>query len=129
VLLSVSKTMGDGLDAIFFEFECDGVPCVSRQITLTHLNFDTSVMFTDMTTVTYQGTVSIAGTRQFNPAGNPCPIADAKVCAFNHFGTNELIVCRTTDTNGMWLCCFSFFFLSSSFLLSLTSLVHLCLVY
>jgi hypothetical protein len=75
-------------------------PCTSRTITVSHLTFDNAVTFTDMTTVAYQGIVSIAGTSTFNDA-NACPISGATVCANNHYGANEQIVCRETDSNGM----------------------------
>ena len=101
VNISVSKTTGAGSDVIIYQFECDGTPCTSRTISATHLSFDNTADFTDVTSVALQGTISIADTKRFNTAGNPCPIEGAKVCAVNHYGTNEQFVCRETDLNGM----------------------------
>jgi hypothetical protein len=108
VLVNVTKTMGSGASAVQFVFECDGLPCTSRTITVSHLTFANTMIFTDMTTVAYQGTVSIAGTGSSNlPSLNPCPISGATVCVLNHYGTNEPIVCRETDSKGsLILCCF-----------------------
>jgi hypothetical protein len=95
--MHISKSIGP-LD---FVFECDGRPCTSRTLTVSHLTFDNSVAFTDMTTVAYGGIVSIADTGSFNlPSTNPCPIAGATVCVNDHFGVNAQIVCRDTDANG-----------------------------
>ena len=100
VLVSVAKTTGSGADAVTFVFECDGLPCTSRTITVSHLTFANNMIFTDMTTVAYQGTVSIAGTGSSNSGNNPCPLSGATVCVLNHYGANENVVCRETDSNG-----------------------------
>ncbi len=105
VLVSVAKTIGSGASAVEFVFECNGLPCTSRNITVSHLSFDNTMEFTDMTTVAYQGTVSIAGTNSSNlPSLNPCPISGVTVCVLNHYGVNEQIVCRETDSNGLFTC-------------------------
>jgi hypothetical protein len=104
VLVSVAKTTGSGADAVTFVFECDGLPCTSRNITVSHLTFANTMIFTDMTTVAYQGTVSIAGTGSSNSGNNPCPLSGAKVCVLNHYGANEQIVCRETHSNGSFYC-------------------------
>ncbi len=103
VLVNVSKTIGSGASAVEFVFECDGLPCTSRTITVSHLTFANTMMFTDVTTVAYEGTVSIGGTGSSNSANNPCPISGAKVCVLNHYGVNEKVVCRETDSNGQFL--------------------------
>ncbi len=104
VTVSVRKTIQSGASNVVYTFACDRNPCTNRTVTLSHLSFDKTVDFTDTTTVPVQGTISIAGTKQFNTAGNPCPIELAKVCAVNHYGANEQLVCTETDINGMSLC-------------------------
>ncbi len=100
VTVSVRKTIQVGSSNVAFTFACDGYPCTNRTVALSHLAFDKTADFTDTTTVAVQGTISIAGTKEFNSAGNPCPIELAKVCAINHYGANEQLVCRETDING-----------------------------
>jgi hypothetical protein len=100
VNITVSKTVGSGNMTVNYIFDCEGVPCSSRTITANHLSFDNEVDFSDVTTVAFQGTISIAGTKQFNTAGNPCPIEGATVCARNHFGIGEQLVCQETNLNG-----------------------------
>jgi hypothetical protein len=105
VRVSVAKTIGSGASAVEFVFECDGLPCTSRNITVSHLSFANTMIFTDMTTVAYQGTVSIADTKSSNlPRQNPCPISGATVCVLNHYGTNEQVACNQTDSNGSFNC-------------------------
>ena len=99
-MVSVSKTIGTGSDAVAFEFTCDGLPCTNQTRSLTHLTFDNVVDFTDITNVAVQGIISIATTKQFNTAGNPCPIEGATVCAVNHYGGNEKYACDDTDLAG-----------------------------
>ncbi len=101
VTMTVQKTIQSGSDNVVFTFECDGNPCTNRTVALSHLSFDKTVDFTDTTSVAVQGTISIAGTKEFNTAGNACPIEFATVCAINHFGVNEQLVCRDTDINGI----------------------------
>jgi hypothetical protein len=101
VTMTVQKTIQSGSDNVVFTFECDGNPCTNRTVALSHLSFDKTVDFTDTTSVAVQGTISIAGTKDFNTAGNACPIELATVCAVNHFGVNEQLVCRDTDINGI----------------------------
>ena len=55
--------------------------------------------FYDVSTVTLSGTVSVANTAQYNK-GTPCPVVGAQVCAVNHYGIHEKIVCTTTDAHG-----------------------------
>ena len=100
VTVSVRKTIQSGSNDVVFIFACDGNPCTNRTVALSHLSFDKTADFTDTTTVPVQGTVTIAGTKEFNTAGNACPIELAKVCAVNHYGANERLVCRDTDING-----------------------------
>jgi hypothetical protein len=104
VTVSVRKTIQSGSNNVVFTFACDGNPCTNRTVALSHLSFDKTADFTDITTVAVQGTISIAGTKEFNTAGNPCPIELAKVCAINHYGANEQLVCRETDINGESCC-------------------------
>jgi hypothetical protein len=100
----VSKSVGSGNQTVSYNFECDRNPCTNRTIVLSHLTFDNTADFTDVSTVAFQGTVSIAGTGPFNlPSLFPCPIEAAQVCAINHYGANEPLVCRETDLNGMGL--------------------------
>ncbi len=87
--VSVRKTITSGSDTVAFTFACNGNPCTNRTVALSHLGFDKTADFTDTTTVPVQGTVTIAGTKEFNTAGNACPIELAKVCAVNHYGANE----------------------------------------
>ena len=101
VTVSVRKTIQAGKDTVDFTFACDGTPCTSRTVALAHLLFDKTADFTDTTSVSVEGTVSIAATKEFNGAGNPCPIELAKVCAINHYGANEQLVCRDTDAYGV----------------------------
>jgi hypothetical protein len=100
VTINVRKVIQSSAGDVVFSFACDGNPCTNRTVALSHLSFDKTVGFTDMTTVAVQGTISIAGTKEFNSAGNACPIEKANVCARNHYGTNEQLVCRETDING-----------------------------
>jgi hypothetical protein len=58
--------------------------------------------FVDISAVVVSGTISIADTAQYN-GQIPCPIIDARVCAFNHFGVKEELVCTTTDAYGLLL--------------------------
>ncbi len=97
--MSVSKTTGSGNQTVFHEFECDGIPCTSRNITLEHLSFDSVLAFTDVSTVALSGTVSIAGTKD-NNNGFPCGIDGVTACAIFHYGRNEDLICRTADVNG-----------------------------
>jgi hypothetical protein len=116
VNISVAKSTPNGNSTIEFDFECDGIPCTSRTATISHLTFDNVVDFTDVTTVAIQGTISIADTKPFNTAGNPCPIEGARVCAVNHYGSNEKFVCRDTDLNGV--CAQVLFFMFSCIIAS-----------
>ncbi len=100
MVVSVSKATGSGNQTVFHEFQCDGIPCTSRNITLEHLSFDSVLAFTDVTTVALSGTVSIAGTRNFNNL-IPCGIDGVTACAVFHYGHNEDLICRTADVNGM----------------------------
>ena len=104
VTVSVRKTILSGSNNVVFTFACNGNPCTNRTVALSHLSFDKTADFSDTTTVPVQGTISIAGTKEFNAAGNPCPIELAKVCAINHYGANEQLVCRDTDINGACVC-------------------------
>jgi hypothetical protein len=106
VTVSVRKTIQSGSNDVVFTFECDGNPCTNRTVALSHLSFDKTADFSDTTTVPVQGTISIAGTKEFNTAGNACPIELAKVCAINHYGANEQLVCSDTDINGKSLCAY-----------------------
>jgi hypothetical protein len=100
ITINIAKSIGSGNETVTYYFECDGLPCTSRTILLSHLSFDNVADFTDVSTVAYSGTVSIASTSEFNkPTLNPCPIEGAQVCALNHYGGNER-VCRETDLNG-----------------------------
>jgi hypothetical protein len=103
VTVSVRKTIQSGSENVVFTFACNGNPCTNRTVALSHLSFDKTADFSDTTTVPVQGTISIAGTKEFNTAGNPCPIELAKVCAVNHYGANEQLVCRDTDINGAFV--------------------------
>ncbi len=97
ILVAVSKTVDD----VTYQFECDGTPCTNRTIIVSHLTFDAHIEFTDATVVAYSGTVSIAGTSESNGQSKvPCPVADASVCAINHFGSNEQLACRLTNSQG-----------------------------
>jgi hypothetical protein len=100
VTVNVRKTIQASSGDIVFTFACDGNPCNNRTVALSHLSFDKTVDFTDTTSVAIQGVITIAGTKNFNSAGNACPIEKAKVCARNHYGANEQIVCRDSDVNG-----------------------------
>jgi hypothetical protein len=79
VTVSVRKTIQSGSDTVTFTFACDGNPCTNRTVALSHLSFDKTAGFTDTTTVPVQGTISIAGTKEFSTASNHCPIELAKV--------------------------------------------------
>ncbi len=94
----MSKSQGSGSDTVTYEFECDGTPCTSRTIEIAHLSFEKVADFTDVTSVAFQGIVSIGGTK--DEAGDSCPLEGVKVCAINHYGTNEQLVCRETNFNG-----------------------------
>jgi hypothetical protein len=100
VTITVQKKIQSSLGDVIYSFACDGTPCNSRMVSLSHLSFDKTADFTDTTTVALQGTITIAGSKEFNTAGNACPIEKANVCARNHFGSNEQIVCRESDVNG-----------------------------
>ncbi len=100
VTVSVRKVIQSQSSNITFTFACNGNPCTNRTVALSHLSFDKTADFTDTTTVPVQGVVSIAGTKEFNTAGNPCPIELAKVCAVNHYGANEQLVCNDTNSEG-----------------------------
>ena len=100
VTVNVRKTIQSSAGDVVFTFACDGNPCNNRTVVLSHLSFDKTADFTDTTTVAVQGTITIADTKDFNTAGNACPIEKAKVCARNHYGLNEQIVCRDSDVNG-----------------------------
>ena len=124
VTVSVRKTIQSGSDDVVFTFECDGNPCTNRTVALSHLSFDKTADFTDTTTVPVQGTISIAGTKEFNTAGNPCPIELAKVCTVNHYGANERLVCRDTDINGKPFCALVFKQLTRSFAVLVQASTH-----
>ncbi len=126
VTISVRKLVKSGSNTIVFTFACDGNPCTNRTVALSHLSFDKTADFTDTTTVPVQGTVSIAGTKEFNPAGNPCPIEKAKVCAVNHYGANEQLVCRDTDIYGEFCCLVLFIRFQDFLFLFLRELLPTC---
>jgi hypothetical protein len=100
VTVNVRKTIQSSAGDVVFTFACDGNPCSNRTVALSHLSFDKTADFTDTTTVAVQGVITIAGTKEFNGSGSACPIEKANVCARNHYGANEQIVCRESDING-----------------------------
>ena len=100
VTVNVRKTIQSSAGDFVLTFACDGNPCNNRTVELSHLSFDKTADFTDTTTVAVQGVITIAGTKEFNSAGSACPIEKANVCARNHYGANEQIVCRESDING-----------------------------
>ncbi len=85
------------------KFACDGFPCTSKETELTYLNFGHEYTFVDTTAVLVRGTVSIANTANLGPT--PCPIEAAEVCALNHYGSHERIICNTTDALGKHASC------------------------
>jgi hypothetical protein len=69
---------------VLHRYECNEIPCQSRTVELHPLTFDNTADFTDVSTVTVEGTVSIAGT-EHTAFETGCPIAQVQVCAVDHF--------------------------------------------
>ena len=94
VTISPSKTSA----SVQHKFTYDEREVESFQVYIDYLSFEKTVTITDITSVNFIGTVSIAGTSEFND-DEACPVENATVCAVNILN-GESLECDQTDKFG-----------------------------
>jgi hypothetical protein len=94
VTISPSKTSA----SVLHKFTYNEKEVESFQVYIDFLSFDKSVTITDITSVNFIGTVSIAETSEFNN-DEACPVENATVCAVSIL-SGESLECDQTDKFG-----------------------------
>ena len=94
VTVSPSKTSA----GVTHKFTYDEKETESVRVYMDFLSFDKTITITDITSVNFVGTISIASTAEYNN-DKPCPVENATVCALN-IANGESLECDQTNKFG-----------------------------
>ena len=62
---------------------------------------DSFLEFTDRSTISISGSVTIADTAPYNQ-GHGCPWSGVQVCAVDHIGAKSAFICKLTNARGIY---------------------------